>query len=522
MSEKEKIVSATGIVGTATFLSRILGYIRDMVIAYFFGAGVVTDAFFVAFRIPNTLRRLFGEGALTVSFVPVFSEVLHHKERQAWEQLLNRAFTLLSMILAGLSVLGVLCAPWLIRVLAPGFVDPEQFQLTVVMTRIVFPYLFFIGLVALSMGVLNVLGHFLAPAMAPVFLNVSMIGCVFLLARRVSPPIMALALGVVAGGVIQLLFQVPFLWRKGIRLHPDFRFGASPGISRIGMLMVPAVVGTAVAQINVFVSQILASFLMKGSISFLYYAYRLVEFPLGVFVVALGTAALPSFSRLVTQNRLIEFKDAVAFSLRMVFFLTIPATVGLIILRVPIVSFLFQRGKFGFAETLLTAQALLYYVVGLWAIAGVRIVAPAFFAVQDMKSPVRVAVVALGCNIVFGLILMFPLGHGGLALANSLSAIVNFVLLTVCLTRRIGALGWAKMWASLGRILPASLVMGVVVYWLSLFGHWGEAEFATLNGVVLGVSLSAGILIFFGTSLLLKTEEALFLFSLIRKRIMGT
>ena len=176
--------------------------------------------------------------------------------------------------------------------MAPGFVDPEQFRLTVVMTRIVFPYLFFIGLVALSMGVLNALGHFLAPAMAPVFLNVSMIACVFLLARRISPPVMALALGVVAGGVIQLLFQIPFLWRKGIRFCPDFRFGASPGISRIGLLMVPAVVWTAVAQINVFVSQILASFLMKGSISFLYYAYRLVEFPLGVFVVALGTAAL--------------------------------------------------------------------------------------------------------------------------------------------------------------------------------------------------------------------------------------
>ena len=193
MSEKEKIVSATGIVGTATFLSRILGYLRDMVIACFFGADVVTDAFFVAFRIPNTLRRLFGEGALTVSFVPIFSEYLHHKEKQDWEQLLNRAFTLLSMILAGLSVLGVLCAPWLIRVLAPGFGDPEQFRLTVVMTRIVFPYLFFIGLVALSMGVLNALGHFLAPAMAPVFLNVSMIACVFLLARRISPPVMALA-----------------------------------------------------------------------------------------------------------------------------------------------------------------------------------------------------------------------------------------------------------------------------------------------------------------------------------------
>lgn len=330
---------------------------------------------------------------------------------------------------------------------------------------------------------------------------------------------MALAIGVLVGGVTQLLFQIPFLLRKGIQFRPNFRFGATPGIKRIGTLMVPAVVGTAAVQINVFVSQILASFLMKGSISFLYYAYRLIEFPLGIFVVALGTASLPSFSRLVAQDQFSEFKDTISFGLRMVFFLTIPAMVGLIVLRVPIICLLFQRGEFDFLATLRTSQALLYYAVGLWAIAGVRIVAPAFFALQDMRSPVKVAILALICNILFGLILMVPLKHSGLALANSLSAILNFLLLTVRLTRRVGAIDWTRIFKSLAKVSLASLPMGVIVYWLSLFGEWSETGPVFLNGVILGVSVLAGVSVFLCTSLLIKTEEALFLFSMIKRKV---
>ena len=519
MSEKERIAAATGVVGAATFLSRILGYLRDMVIAYFFGAGMATDAFFVAFRIPNTLRRLFGEGSLTVSFIPVFSEYLQNGEQREWEELVNAAFTLLSIILAGISLLGVILSPWVVRGLAPGFLDPEQFRLAVLMTRTVFPYLFFIGLVALAMGVLNAMGHFAAPALAPALLNISMIGSAFLLFQRFSPPIMALAIGVLVGGVAQLLFQIPFLLGKGIQFRPNFRFGSNPGIHRIGRLMMPAVISTAVVQINVFVSQILASFLTKGSISFLYYAYRLVEFPLGIFVVALGTAALPSFSRLVVRERIGEFRDTVCFSLRMVFFLTIPAMVGLIVLRVPIISLLFQRGEFDFLATLLTSKALLYYAVGLWAIAGVRIVAPAFFALQDMKSPVKVATVAFVANIVFGLILMRPLQHSGLALANSLSAAVNFLLLLAVLMRRVGMLDWGGILRSLSKVALASLPMGLIVYGLSLLGEWSESGTGLFNGLVLGISVVAGMLVFLCTSLLIKTEEALFLLSMIKREL---
>jgi putative peptidoglycan lipid II flippase len=519
MSEKERIAAATGVIGTATLLSRILGYIRDMVIAYLFGAGLATDAFFVAFRIPNMLRRLFGEGSLTVSFIPVFSEYLHTRERRDWEELVNAAFTLLSIILAAISVLGVIFSPWVIRGLAPGFVDPEQFGLTVLMTRIVFPYLFFIGLVALSMGVLNALGHFAAPALAPAFLNISIIGCAFLLFPRFSPPIVALAIGVTVAGVAQMLFQIPFLSRQGVRFRPSFHFGSNAGLKRIGTLMAPAVVGTAVVQINVFVSQILASFLKKGSISFLYYAYRLIESPLGVFVVALGTAALPSFSRLVVQDRLGELKDTIGFSLRMVFFLTVPSMVGLIILRTPIVSVLFQRGEFDLMETLLTSQALLYYAVGLWAIAGVRVVAPAFFALQDMKSPVKVAIIALIANVLFGLMLMGPLKHSGLALANSFSAILNFLLLMVYLTKRTGAIDWARISTSLARVVAASVAMGVLVYVLSHLWTWDKASPAFQRILVLVVCVLAGGFAYTVSSLLLKSEEALFLISLIRERV---
>lgn len=519
MSEKERIAAATGVVGTATFLSRILGYVRDMVIAYFFGAGMATDAFFVAFRIPNTLRRLFGEGSLTVSFIPVFSEYLQSGERRDWEELVNAAFTLLALVLAGMTLLGVFFSPLVIRILAPGFADPGQFRLAVSMTRMVFPYLFFIGLVALSMGVLNALGHFAAPALAPVLLNISMIVSAFLLFHRVSPPVKALAIGVILGGVAQFLFQIPFLVRKGVRFRPSFRFLSNPGIRRIAALMLPAVGSTAVVQINIFVSQILASFLMKGSISFLYYAYRLVEFPLGIFVVALGTAALPSFSRLVVQKRSREFKEAVGFSLRMVLFFTVPAMAGLVALRLPIIRLLFQRGAFDSASTLLTSQALLYYAVGLWAIAGTRVVAPAFFAFQDMRSPVKVATFALAANLLFGLVLMGPLRHSGLALANSLSAVLNFFLLLVYLTRRIGSLDWQRMGVSLVKVVLASLAMTWVIYIMSHLGRWSTSEDPFLGGMGLALSILAGIGTYGVTSLLVRSEEAWFLVAILGKKV---
>ncbi|NIO03152.1 MAG: murein biosynthesis integral membrane protein MurJ [Proteobacteria bacterium] len=524
MSEKEKIAAATGVVGTATLLSRILGYLRDMVIAYFFGAGLETDAFFVAFRIPNTLRRLFGEGSLTVSFIPVFSEYIEHRNEREWRELVNSGFTFLFLLLAIASVLGIGFAPWIARILALGWNTPgkiESLHLAVPLLRVVFPYLFFIGLVALSMGVLNALGHFAAPAIAPSLLNISMIASAFLLFRHVSPPVMALAIGVLVGGVAQLLFQIPFLMKKGIWFQPSFDFWSNPGIRRIGVLMLPGVMGTAVIQINVFVSQILATFLKTGSVSVLYYSYRLTEFPLGIFAVAVGTAALPSFSRLVTQNRPEEFREAIDFTVRLVLFLTIPAMVGLIVLRVPIIQILFQRGQFDFESTLMTAQALLFYAVGLWAMAGVRVIAPAFYAQQDMRSPVKASILALIGNAVFGIVLMGPLKHSGLALANSLAATLNFVFLILLMAKKVGSLDWWKTLRSVVKALGASMPTGLIVFRLSRLGEWGEAGSSIKDLAVLMICILAGFGTYVGVSLIVRSEEALFLISTLKRRVGG-
>ena len=515
MVEQERIARAAGVVGAATLLSRILGYARDMVIAYLFGAGWATDAFFVAFRIPNTLRRLFGEGSMTVSFIPVYTDYLVHRSREESQELVDVGFTLASSALMGLAVLGIIFSRQIIAALAPGFDDPHQVRLTILMARIVFPYLFFIGLVALAMGVLNAHRHFAAPALAPALLNISMIAAAYFLSVRLADPIVSLAIGVFCGGVTQLAFQLPFLIKKGVLFRLNFHF-LHPAIKRICILMGPALLGVAVAQINVLVGQILASFLLEGSISWLYFAYRLIEFPLGIFVIALGTAALPSFSQLVSEGRMEEFLDTIGFSLRLVLFVAIPAMVGLIVLRIPIIHLLFQHGAFDYQDTILTAQALFYYGVGLWAIAGVRILAPAFYAVQDTKTPVKVAVVSLLANVALSLIFMGPLKHGGLALANSLASIVNFLLLFIWLRKRIGEIHWAKVLRSLLQVGVASTVMGGAAHWIIGSrswvgpGYWGEKI------LLLGAGIGAGFLIYICISYLLKNGELSFLIGMLR------
>lgn len=513
-TEHDRIARAAGVVGVATLLSRVLGYARDMMIAYFFGAGLATDAFFVAFRIPNTLRRLFGEGSMTVSFIPVYTEYIVHRTKEESQELIDVAFTLACSVLMALTILGMVFSPQIVAVLAPGFKDPKQVELTISMTRIVFPYLFFIGLVALAMGVLNAHRHFAAPALAPTLLNLSMIASAYLLYRRFTEPIVSLAIGVFFGGVIQLAFQIPFLVKKGVMFRFNFHF-LHPAIKRICILMGPALVGVAVAQINVFVGLILASFLLEGSISYLYFAYRLIEFPLGIFVIALGTAALPSFSQLVSEGKMEEFRDTISFLVRLVLFVVVPAMVGLIILRTPIIHLLFQHGAFDYQDTLKTARALFYFGIGLWAIAGVRILAPAFYAVQDTKTPVKMAVVSLFANVVLSLILMGPLEHAGLALANSVASMINVCLLLVWLRRRIGEIDWARMLRSLIQVAVASTAMGWVVYWVIgktswvSRGYWGEKIFFLAAGIL------AGMFTYISISYFLRNGELSFLMDML-------
>ena len=519
MSEHRKIAEAASVVGGATLLSRIFGFIRDMVVAQFFGAGVATDAFFVAFRIPNLLRRLVGEGSLTASFIPVYSEYIHQRPKEEGDELVSVSFTVLTLVLILLTALGVLFAPWIIKGMAYGFsLEPEKFKLTVWLTRLMFPYIFFIGLVALAMGVLNSWKHFAAPALAPVLLNLAIIGCALLLATGLEEPILSLAIGVLLGGLIQLLSQVPFILRKGIRVRFLFR-PFHPGVKRIASLMGPSVLGLGVTQLNVLISTFLASYLPEGSVSYLYYADRLLEFPMGIFAIAIATAILPTMSEQTTKNDLQGMKDTLSLALRFVFFVTLPAMVGLIVLRLPIIDLLFQRGAFQAYSAEMTAQALLYYALGLPAFAGIRIIVPAFYSLQDTRTPVKVACLALLVNAGCGAILMTPLKHGGLALATSLAAVVNFTLLVILLRRKLGRIGAKKIFYSFLKSLGASLVMGFAAYMLCSAGPWHTSG-ATLGKILLLLgSVFSGMVVYGGMSYLLGGEEIHSVMTIVRGKL---
>lgn len=517
-SENSRVVRAAGVVGIATLLSRVFGFIRDMIVAGFFGAGLTTDAFFVAFRIPNLLRRLLAEGSLTVSFVPVFTGYLKNKTRKEALELADIAFTALSILLVAVSLAGVLLSPVIVAVMAPGFVhSPAQFDLAVFLTRLMFPYILLISLVALCMGILNSLRHFAAPALSPVVLNLAMILAALTLRDFFSEPITALAVGVMAGGVLQLAMQWPFLVRMGVRLKPNFRF-AHPGLRRIGSLMLPAAFGAAIYQINVLVGTILASLLPTGSVSYLYYADRIVELPLGVFAIAVGTATLPSFSEQVALGRFEELKKTICFSLRLILFITIPASVALIALRTPIISVLFQRGEFGVQSSLLTAQALLFYALGLWAFSVIRIIVSAFYSLLDTKSPMKAAIVALVVNALLSVALMFPLKHGGIALATSIATAVNVGMLWVILVRRVGKILDREFYLSLGRTILASLIMWGVILLVGMIHPWNIAgPFETRLGHLV-LAVAGGTLAFFGAALLLGSSEITVALASLRRR----
>ena len=519
MSENHKITKVATVIGTGTLLSRVLGFFRDMVIANFFGAGMAADAFFMAFRIPNLWRRLVGEGSLTISFIPVYTEYLTQRSEEETRKITHIAFTIAGVILLILTLLGILFSPILIRIIAPGWFTqyPEKFQLTVTLNQIIFPYIFFMGLFALCMGILNSRRHFFAPAIAPIFLNISIIVSVFLFYHTFKIPVMTLALGVLVGGVIQFLFQIPFLWKKRITFRFNFNF-RNPAIKRIGLLMVPGLIGTGLYQINTFIDMIFASFLPSGSVSYLFFADRLMEFPLGIFAIAIGTASLPSFSGLASQGKMEELKETLYFTFRLVSFISVPAMVGLIALKTPIINLLFQRGLFDYSATEKTAFALLFYSVGLWAIAGSRIIAPAFYSLQDTWTPTKIALICLGANVIFRAVLIFPLMHGGLALATSLSSTLNLILLFRKLGPKMGGIDIRKNIQSLLRIFLCSLPMGLAAYLICSIGNWtttgngGEKVLILFTGIVIGLG------IYLACSYWVKNEEMLFLLKMIKRK----
>ena len=520
VSERESVSQAAGTVGFYTLLSRILGLIRDVVVAKFFGSGMAADAFFVAFRIPNLLRRLFAEGSLTIAFIPVFTEYLTRKTREDAFEMARAVLTLLSVILALVALLGVLLSPWIVRIQAFGFGGSGmKYELTVLLTRITFPYIFLVSLVAFFMGILNSLRHFAAPAAAPIFLNVGIIGATLWISPHFDQPIVGVAIGVIIGGVLQVALQIPWLVKKGVSLVLCW-MPHHPAVKRIGFLMLPAIFGSAIYQLNQFIGTLLASFLPEGSVSWLYYADRIVEFPLGVFAIAISTAALPSLSKQAAAMDLADFKDTLGHALRLVFFVTIPSMAGMIILRVPITRVFFQRGAFDAVSTEMTAFALLFYSIGLWAFSANRVMVSAFYAFQDTKTPVKVAAVAMVANGALSLLLMGPMKHGGLALALSLASALQFCLLVLLLHKRGGIFEWRAVVESALRSLVASLFMGVVIFYLNTVwvNRQGSASFLAA-AAKLAIIILIGAAIYFMMARVLRCTELSSIAGLFRPRL---
>jgi putative peptidoglycan lipid II flippase len=516
--ERKQLVKSAGIIGVATFSSRILGFIRDMVLARLFGAGAAADAFFVAYRIPSLLRELFAEGSMSAAFIPIFSEYLARRpHRDAWD-LASAAFTTLVTVLTGVCVIGILVAPWLVPFIAPGFGnDPGKLALTTLLTQIMFPYLLFIGLSALAMGVLNSIRSFAVPAFSPVLFNIAIITSAMLLAPLFSEPILAVAYGVVLGGLAQFLIQLPALRKAKFRFRWRFDMGHE-GVRRIGRLMAPALIGLSVTQINILVGTILASY-FPGGPTYLFYGMRLIQFPLGVFGVALATAVLPSLSTQAARGDLDELRETLGFGLRLIFFVIFPAMVGLILLRTPIVHLFFEHGRFSSADTTGTSSAVLAYAVGLWAFAGVRIVVAAFYALQDTRTPVMVAAIALAGNILLSLLLMRPLAHAGLALATALSAMVNMGLLVIILSRRLETLRWGTILNSHLRVIVASVPIVAVCVWVGYLAVWSQPDAWVAKSVMLVVGIGLSVTGYVTVHTLLGSSEMEFLWALMKRKI---
>lgn len=511
------VIRSTSVTGSMTLVSRVLGLVRDVVFARFIGAGPLMDAFVVAFRIPNMLRRFFAEGAFNQAFVPVLGEWKTRRERVEVRELLDGVAGTLGGFLLLLTVAGVIAAPLLIYAVASGFAtEPDQFDRATAMVRLTFPYVLFISLTAFAGGILNTWGRFAVPAFTPVILNLCLIGAAIWVASGVDRPELVLAGGVFVAGVLQLAFQLPFLAR--LRLLPVPRPGrARTGVRRILGLMGPALFGSSVQQINLLVNTNVATFLGAGSVSWLYYADRLMEFPLGVFAIALGTVILPRLSKLHADNSVAAFSATVDSALRLVALVAVPAGVGLFLLAEPLLATIFQGGDFDVVDTRMAGVALRVFAFGMVGFSLVKVLAPGFFSRQDTRTPVRAAAAGVAVNVA-GVAVIVPLmvrfdwdaPHAGLAAALSLSAFVNAGFLFVVLIRRgvyRPAPGWGVFTA---RVLAANAVMAAVILYLSpaapvwmVMNPWSRV-------VALGTLVIGGAGMYFLTALTLGLKPAHF------------
>lgn len=492
----DKLFKSTAVVSSMTFLSRILGFIRDIVIARLFGAGMGTDVFFVAFKIPNFLRRLFAEGAFSQAFIPVLAEY-REKGDSDLKALIASTSGTLAGILFIITAIGVIAAPIIIMIFAPGFIDqPEKLTLAGDLLKITFPYLFFISLTALAGSILNSFGKFAVPAITPVFLNIALIGSAIWVSPYFEQPIMALAWGVFVGGIVQLLFQIPFL--MGINQLPRPRWNReNSGVKKIFKLIIPAMFGVSVSQINLLLDTLLASFLVTGSISWLYYSDRLVEFPLGVFGIALATVILPSLSKKHAASSTLEFSNTIDWALRWVFIIATPAAIGLIYLAEPLLITLFQYGAFTAEHAYQASLSLMAYGLGLLPFIFIKVLAPGYYARQNTKTPVKIGIIAMTVNMGLNIILMMQFAHVGLALATALSAALNAGLLFHGLRKDqvyLPCAGWGRF--ALKLLLP-NLGLILMLFCLNLSStDWLASSGPERSGQLLGM-ISAAAAIYF-------------------------
>jgi putative peptidoglycan lipid II flippase len=470
LTEKKQILKSASIITLVTIASRIFGYLRDQRITLLLGTTLAADSFVLAYRIPNLLRRLVGEGSMTASFIPVFTTYLKDKPKEEVWDFANRLFWTLAIVVAALTILGMLFSPSVVKMFTLFESNSAHWDKAVELNRIIFPYVFFIALAALAMAILNCFQIFGLPASTPILLNISIIICsVGVVWRQFKDPAVALSVGVLVGGALQFLVQVPALVRQGMR----FKFGLSfkhPGIRAVGRLMVPGFFGIGIYQVNAFVDYIFATApkMPEGSVTALYVADRVMELVLGGYAIAVATAILPMMSKQAASHDFDNLKKTFAFALRIVSYITIPAMVGLVVLREPIIRVLFEHGQFAAESTKLTARALLYFALGLPAFAAIKLIVPAFYSTQDTRTPVRVAVYALGLNVLLNTVFMKSFFqtfyNGGPALATSLSGYFNFLMLFVIFRQRFGRLGTFHILVSMFKIAVCSGVMGVLCY----------------------------------------------------------
>ncbi len=530
-TKKPSIALSAAIMSVATFFSRIAGLVREQTFAYLFGAGIWTDAFNVAFRIPNLLRDLFAEGAMSAAFVPTFNGVLEKDGPQKAFKLTNLTFCAILVVVGALTIVGIAASPLLVSTLAPEFSsNPEKFETTVAMTRIMFPFLLAISWAAIAMGILNSLGEFFIPAIAPVFLNLTMILSGWLIcpfARNFDmPAITGMAIGAMLGGLLQFAVQLPALFRHGYRFKWQLNF-KDPGIQKIIRLIIPGTVGLAATQINVAISTILSTSQGEGAVSWLGYAFRVMQLPLGLFGVAVAQATLPVISRQAATGDREGMSATLAGSIRLSSFINLYACFAIIALAEPVVRILFQHGRFTAADTAATALALQAYATGLLFFSLVKIMGPAFYALEETKIPVQASMVAVIVNVILNLILVHPFGYWGLALGTGIGAMFNAGILYYHLEKRLGSFSRYALIPALLRIFAATVVAGLVsgvgyrlisgqIVTISSLFDPGSFMNAAVSLIIAAV---AGFAILLIVSRLLRIEEADRAVAMLRRRL---